>query len=167
MEDEDILTPEPLYKRMVQASPAFSCGESEFGRDAADWICGNGYPTVKNELNRGTRVWLYRNRANDYVGFGSLGEQRWLFGQSAQTIQLIPYVAVFAVYQGKPMTGLKYCYQIIDHVLDEAVKRASSFPLVGLSVHPDNHEAIYIYTKYGFVWVKNDRGLSRMLLSLR
>jgi len=113
-------------------------------------------------------VWLYRNRANHHVGFGSLGEQRWLFGQSAQTIQLIPNIAVFAAYQGKPISGAKYCYQIMDHVLDEAEKRASSFPLVGLSVHPDNREAIHIYTeKYGFVWVKKDRGLSRMLLSLR
>ena len=112
---------------------------------------------------------MYHNTSNDPVGFGSLGVTEWKFGGNLVHLQYIPMLGVFFEHQGLPRpetASTKYCYQIIDHLLDEAEERKGEFPLVGLSVLPDNACAIHVYEKTGFVWAKCDGGYSRMFLAL-
>ena len=143
----DLLTPVVVTRPMVQQFANVSCGDTPAGRDAADWIGGVGYPSVIDELRRGTRVWTYTNAAGRRVGFGSLGTQRWTLqpGDQRVTVQLLPALGIFAEFQGCPVAGsLRYCYQLLNHLLDEATERVADTRRGGLSVLPDNEKATHV-----------------------
>lgn len=164
----DLLTPIVVTRATVSRFADVSCGDTHAGRDAADWIGGVGYPSVINELRSETRVWTYANAAGRRVGFGSLGTQRWTLrpGNQRVAVQLLPALGIFAEFQGRPVSGSpKYCYQVLDHLLNEATKRAGEMPLVGLSVLPENEEATHVYRRAGFEFVQQGER-SRMLLRL-
>jgi ribosomal protein S18 acetylase RimI-like enzyme len=165
----ELITPRPFFKAGISPIMHLHCGDSDHGHEATYWIHGQHPPSVRTELNRGGRVWLYYNQLEEEVGFGSLSITTWNIGQEDVDIQYIPMLGVFHDFQGKPPSdsGLpKYCYQIIDHLIDEAELKSETYPLLGLAVRPDNDEAIYIYEKSGFQWVKDTEGYSRMFLSL-
>jgi hypothetical protein len=165
----DLITPVPFYKSMQELVGNLSCGAHASACDANDWIHAIGWPNVRTELNRGTRVWLYKNRAGDYVGFGSLGLASWHFNQTTFVVQLIPMLGVFEAFQTQPPTESgtpKYCYQIVDHLLDEAMARLQESSWVALSVRPENQKAIAIYKRAGFEWLRNERQLNRMIVKL-
>jgi ribosomal protein S18 acetylase RimI-like enzyme len=168
MSMEDI-KPIPFFKKMIGLVENESCGTHEAGADASYWIRGDGYPNVRTELNRSTRVWIYENMQEQIVGFGSLGTISWLFGSQAREIQFIPMIGVFHQHQGERPHGdgeSKYCYQIMDHLIDEAHLKSPDMPLIGLSVRNDNEEAIHIYEQYGFVLLQKKKNVSRMLANL-
>jgi hypothetical protein len=119
----DVIIPVQFAKKMRRLLENFSCGTTESAEQAMSWILGDGYPSVLNEMNRGTRVWLYRNPKGQWVGFGSLGTTVWMLQGIRTELQLMPMLGVFAEHQGhpKPESGdAKYCYQIVDHLIDEA-----------------------------------------------
>lgn len=163
------LNPKPFFKRMIGSTARLSCGRTQDGTKANDWLHDVGYPTVRTELNRGTRVWLYENSDKLLVGFGSLGTASWLIGGVPTVVQFIPMLGVFEEFQGLPAPESgedKYCYQILSHIIDEAELRISTSRWLGLSVRKEHAEAIHIYTETGFEWLENNRGLSRMALRL-
>ncbi len=165
----DRITHVLFYKHMHGLVSDLSFGSDTFGRDASDWIQDVGYPSVRNEINKGTQVWIYRNTAEDLVGFGSLGVTRWNFQGSRQAIQYIPMLAVTENQQGRPVEtsgSPKYCRQILSHILDEAEKRLATSGFVGLSVLPSNAKAISLYEQAGFEWLTEDREAGRMLLRI-
>ncbi|HEY8506142.1 MAG TPA: hypothetical protein VIL46_16265, partial [Gemmataceae bacterium] len=50
----------------------FDCGDAPYQRELADWIRDE----AEAALERGTKVWLYVNQANEIIGYGSLGVSR-------------------------------------------------------------------------------------------
>jgi RimJ/RimL family protein N-acetyltransferase len=106
-------------------------------------------------LTRGTKVWLYANRAHDVVVYGSLGLTRWKYpdADSPKTgLVIIPAVAIRRRYWGKPegVPEDRYSSQIMRYLIAEALAWPGSLPAVGLFVHPDNHAAIRLYERFGF-----------------
>lgn len=165
----DVVTPRPFIKSMIASASHFTCGTSRAAQQANDWLHDDRYPSVRHDINRGARVWLYDNGNGVPVGFGSLGTSSWEIKGVRTTVQNIPMLGVFAQFQGMPPTGSgseKYCWQILNHLLDEAELLAGTYPWLGLSVQRDNEKAIHLYTEAGFEWVKNDTKYSRMLLWL-
>jgi ribosomal protein S18 acetylase RimI-like enzyme len=165
----DFVTPIPFAKSMVSQVQGLYCGNEDWSHEATRWIQGHGAPSFRTTLNQGGSVWIYENAVQEVVGFGSLSLTEWIIGGSSLTVQYIPMLGVFYEFQGHPTVGTgvpKYCYQIIDHVLDVATERADQYSTVGLAVMPDNMEAIHIYEKSGFSWIKTSDGYNRMFLRL-
>ncbi len=100
------------------------------------------------------KAWLYKN-AGEIIGFGSLGPSKWpiLSETATRKISLIPWMGIDARFRGLPEGVPKlerYCSQIIDDLIDEALKKAATRPHIGLCVHPDNHLAIALYRRHEF-----------------
>ena len=168
---KDVVATVPFLKNTPNPFASLSFGDGVAGQDAADWIGGVGYPHVRYEINHNTQVWVYRNRAGQAVGFGSLGRVGWELDGRRQTVQFIPMLAVAEPYQGLPTSdsgSSKYCRQVIDHLLDEAEKRIATSRFLGLSVRLGNGKAIRLYEAANFEWLVRDekRGVGRMLLDL-
>lgn len=129
-ESEDRIVAVPFLKNMIGDLRGLSCNDP----DADFWIRGEAFPNVKSELNKGTSAWIYRNANDECVGFSSLGQISWRFEGNLRRVQLIPMLGVFSKFQGVAVVPAKYCYQIVDHILDIATQRIAISPWVGLSV---------------------------------
>lgn len=155
---------------MIWSVMSLWCGGADHAQEATLWIHGQDTPSVRTELNQGGKVWLYRNVANEIVGFGSLALRTWeVEGEESITLQYIPMLGIFTEHQGLPPPGSgvpKYCYQLIDDLIDQAALRQDEYPWLGLSVRPENGKAIHVYEKVGFKWFKPGQGWSRMVLPL-
>lgn len=165
----DLVTPVRFYKSMIPTIRHLWCGDADYATEATLWIHGLETPSVRSELNKGTDVWVYRNQSGETVGFGSLGLTEWRIAGQLVTVQYLPMLGVFTDHQGCPPEesgSPKYCYQIVDHLVDEAEERAEEYPLLWLSVHPENAKAIRVYTNSGFEWAEDVGGFSRMFLVL-
>ena len=166
----DLVTATLVTRADVGRLAGVTCGDTPAGRDAADWINDVGWPSVSNELRRGTKVWAYANRDGKLVGFGSMRLDWWVLAAAKRRVAVhyMPMLAIFAEHQGRPEPSSgspKYCRQLLEHLLDQAVADRDNSSLVGLSVRPDNAKAISLYRQAGFEFV--DRGrVSRMLLRL-
>jgi GNAT superfamily N-acetyltransferase len=106
-------------------------------------------------LERGVKVWLYLNEANEIVGFGALGVTRWKYPDPASRrveLVIIPAVALRKEFWGKPLgpTDQRYSSQIMQHLIGEALAWPGHPPVLGLFVHPDNHAAVRLYERFGF-----------------
>jgi ribosomal protein S18 acetylase RimI-like enzyme len=147
--------------------PSSWCGDEVWAAEATLWIQGSGAETFQSTLDRGGKVWVYRNGQNEIVGFGALDRTHWDFNGDVKEILYIPMLGVFTDFQGRPIGagGDKYCYQIIDHLLDEAEEDTPESGLLGLSVHPENRKAIHVYEKTGFAWWSGDE-YSRMVIKI-
>src|SRR5947209_9132714 len=85
----------------------FDCGNNSWEQAVSDWIKGHdpSDSVLTDIASRGTRVWLYRNQADEMVGFGSLGLHEWSlspFGKKKVPIVIIPNVAVARRFWGLP-----------------------------------------------------------------
>lgn len=163
------LTVERFFKSSIPLVLNFWCGDADYATEATEWIHGRGTPSVRTVLNKQGQVWLYRNGLAEVVGFGSLTTETWDNNGEPFQIQYIPMLGVFTDFQGRPdpSTGEpKYCYQIVDHLIDQAELRRAQLRWLGLSVRPENAKAIHIYEKVGFRWLKQSDGWSRMVLDL-
>jgi ribosomal protein S18 acetylase RimI-like enzyme len=99
----------------------------------------------------------------------------WEFTQpemASRTRVPIWYITMLGVhfdYQGLPdgPGDTRYSVQIVDHLLEEA-SRSQQVPRLyaGLSVHPENVKAIRLYQSFGFEWLTDQGGFSRMFVRL-
>ena len=140
----------------------FDCGtkdEAPWARAANEWILGSD---VWESKKRGTTVWLYRLGSGALVGFGSLGltRRRWPPHGEYANVLIIPMLGVDRRYHGQPVAKeMRYCHQILNHLLYEAselyrserTRKGSVLNLLTLWVHEENLRAIRLYETFGFV----------------
>ncbi len=139
----------------------FSCGDSVVAKTCDEWIKG---ADVLGSMTRWkTLVWLYRNTAEQIVGFGSVGKCRWQWplpdGEHTNLV-LIPMLGIDAQFQGEPPDKeWRYSHQIMNHLMFEAhqIAAAASKPIewLLLLVHPDNQRAIKLYEAFDFEVIPN------------
>ncbi len=126
---------------------AFACGDEEWEREVADWLkAPKGQNGAVDDLERGTKVWLYLTAAGELVGVGSLGvgKLKWPKSKSDPiATSVIPDLAVDNAHHGKGYGG-----QILSDLL-AALEVASERRLVVLYVHELN-PASGFYLKYNF-----------------
>ena len=136
----------------------FSCGDSDVGRACTQWILGSD---VLDSMLRGTTVWLYRNQAEEVVGFGSLGPIRWrwpLPDGSYTNLLIIPMLGIDERFQGQPLDEeWRYSHQVMNHLVYAALQMSSEakkpIEWLLLLVHPENHRAIKLYENFDFLLI--------------
>jgi GNAT superfamily N-acetyltransferase len=136
---------------MLDQVRGFNYGDEPYQQELADWICND----AARALTRGTRIWLYVNRAPAIVGYSSLGLTRWHFPEPTSpktALLIVPAVAVRQCFWGMPEgpPDERYSSQIMRHLLDEASAWPGRLPGVALFVHPDNRAAIKLYERFAF-----------------
>jgi ribosomal protein S18 acetylase RimI-like enzyme len=148
----------------------FSCGDSMSGRLCTEWISGSG---VFDSLQRKTKVWLYRNQANNVVGYSSAGFVKWrwpLPDGTYTTLLYIPMVGIDRRYQGQPPDKQwRYSHQIMNHLIFscDQMNGQRNHPVewLTLKVLPENKSAVELYRKFDFQLIddlKQDHGLRVM-----
>src|SRR5947209_8281695 len=79
----------------------FDYGNEPYQKELADWVRNE----AATALERGTKVWLYVNQADEIVGYGSLGVTRWKYPDPSSRkaeLVVIPAVAIRREFWGKP-----------------------------------------------------------------
>jgi ribosomal protein S18 acetylase RimI-like enzyme len=146
------LTFEPFVPADVANLGSFDCGDTLGGRMATEWIfCRNDQNSASTSIQRGTRVWLYRDDTGNIVGFGSLGPTSRQIAGFTPPIAVIPQFGVDVRFHQMPAGSEwrdRYSAQIFSDLLCKA--RELGYRSVFLLVHKDNH-AINLYRKFGFV----------------
>lgn len=174
------LTAIPFTKGDLDAVADFDCGDEPWATYVANWIRGDG---VIEALEAGTEVWLYLNAQNEIVGYGSLGNTRWLYpdpygqqsGSQRVKLSVIPAYAVQKRFQRQPEGGWEqhYSSEIISDLINEAIVHCSLDPelepLLGLFVDERNIRAMSHYERHGFIkYGKPIKGQGqRMILNLQ
>jgi ribosomal protein S18 acetylase RimI-like enzyme len=153
-----------------------NCGDEAWSRAATEWMLGS--EVWESIAKHKTKVWLYRNDADVIIGFGSLGisRRRWPPPDGGYAnILIIPMLGIDHRFHGKPPNPDKrYSNQIISHLRHEAIQLIEShqqserttLPLLSLFVHRDNHRAIRLYEKFGFV-AEPSAGRENLLLMVQ
>lgn len=138
----------------------FSCGDSLQGKYCTQWIIGSD---VLDSMKRGTKVWLFRNREGQVVGYASLGLVRWRWplpdGQYTKNLY-IPMLGIDQRFQGEPSDPeWRYSHQIMNHLIAAAYAASQQLdePVdwLLLMVAPDNQAAIRLYEKFDFELIPN------------
>jgi GNAT superfamily N-acetyltransferase len=147
----DVLLAVPFTADMLDAVGGFTYGAEPYQQELAHWLLEDSVPAILH----GTKVWLYRNRAGDFVGYGSLGLTRWKYPGPASpktALVIVLAVAIREQFWGKPdgPPEDRYSSQVMRHLLKEAEAWPGQPPAVGLFVHPDNHAAAKLYERFGF-----------------
>ncbi len=138
----------------------FSCGESVAGKACTEWIQGSD---VVDSMKRGTVVWIYRNEADEVVGFGSLGPARWRWpppNGNFTNLAIIPMLGIDERFQGQPADKQwRYSHQIMNHLIYEAhelsVHAKKPLEWLLLLVLPGNERAIKLYEQFDFELIPN------------
>jgi GNAT superfamily N-acetyltransferase len=147
----DVLLVVPFTSELLAAVADFEYGDEPYQQELAQWMLQDSVPA----LLRGTKVWLYRNQAGEFVGYSSLGVTRWKYpdpDSPKTSLVIVPAVALRKQFWGKPdgPPEDRYSSQIMRHLLTEADALPGQPPAVGLFVHPDNQAAIKLYERFGF-----------------
>ena len=147
----DTLAYVPFTPDMLDAVRGYNYGDEPHQQELALWMLNDALPA----MTRGTKVWLYRNQAGDFIGYGSLGTTRWHYPDPTSrkaVLVIVPAVAIRQEFWGKPdgATDDRYSSQIMRHLLQEADAWPGEPPAVGLFVHPSNSAAAKLYERFGF-----------------
>ena len=138
-------------KELLGKLGGFSCGSEAYERELRDWL----FIEAEVAATHGTKVWLYFNRAGEFVGYSSLSLNQWKYPDPKSPkipVAVIPNVAIDQRFFGKP-TGPpeeRYSAQVMEHLIDEATGLPSQPVVMGLFVHQENKRAIRFYEKCGF-----------------
>ncbi len=138
-----------------------NCGDESWARAATEWVLGT---EVWDSIEKhGTRVWLYRNDKDVIVGFGSLGitRRRWPPPDGGYcNLLIVPMLGIDHRFHGQPPDReQRFSHQILSHLRFEAIQLfkshqesgRSTLPLLSLYVHRENHRAIRLYERFGFL----------------
>jgi len=111
----DTLQRIPFQSAFLDAIRHFDYGELEYQKEIADWLIQDSTAAME----RGTRIWLYRNEVGDFIGYGSLGTTSWSYpGKKSpkSPIAVIPALGIRKEFRGQPATDGKderYSSQIL------------------------------------------------------
>jgi GNAT superfamily N-acetyltransferase len=147
----DVLLVVPFSGEMLAAVSGFDYGDEPYQQELCQWMAQDSIPA----LLKGTKIWLYRSQAGEFVGYSSLGLTRWKYPDAASTkvsLVIVPAVAIRKQFWGKPEGPAedRYSSQIMRHLLAEAEAWPGKPPAIGLFVHPDNNAAAKLYERFGF-----------------
>lgn len=147
----DMLLWVEFNKELLGKITGFSCGSEAYERELRDWL----FNEAEVAVTHGTKVWLYFNRAGEFVGYSSLSMNQWKYPDpksSKISVAVIPNVAIDERFFGKPPgpPEERYSAQIMEHLVDEATALPGQPVVIGLFVHQENKRAIRFYEKYGF-----------------
>ncbi len=147
----DALVYVPFTPDMLGLVRGHDYGDEPYQQELALWMDNDAVPAH----SRGTKIWLYRNQAREFIGYSSLGTTRWRYPEPAsprRVLVVVPAVAIRRLFWGKPDGSQegRYSSQIMRHLLKEADAWPGQPPAVGLFVHPDNHAAAKLYERFGF-----------------
>jgi len=147
----------------------FTCGPNRWDQEVAVWIKSRlGDNIVLEDIKRySIEVWLYRTEEGELVRFSSLGENTWSFPLPKgpkHRISYIPFIGVHERFQGEPRDAArddKFAYQILDDLIEYTAEKTAArpdlYPVMGLSVDPQNTRAIRFYLNRDFVDAKSPR----------
>ncbi|MEX0820144.1 MAG: GNAT family N-acetyltransferase [Pirellulaceae bacterium] len=153
------------------------CGDKPSARAATAWITGSD--VLDSIANYETRVWVFRNQADEIVGFGSLGPTRWRWpppdGDYTRLL-MIPQLGIDARFHGQPPDAeWRYSNQIMAHLILEAQEFAKEIQrtkpkkkhveLLILQVHKDNVAARRLYERFGFVVMPGFESNNHLVMS--
>jgi ribosomal protein S18 acetylase RimI-like enzyme len=151
------LTRIPFAEDLLSRVQGFECGDEPWQREVSDWIkAPRGTGGAVDEVDEGTRVWLYLGEGGELVGFGSLGTamQPWPGPDDPQlSASTIPVVGVDRKFWGQPPgpRDERYSARVLDDLITEARARRDERPILLLYVHVDNERASRLYERAGFV----------------
>ena len=152
----------------------FDCGDEPYAIEVAQWIQGRpaeAYDSLPRSLADGTRVWVYRDEAQQIVGYAALGATTWRWPPPSgekQTMSIIPWFGIHKNFHGKP-TGVaqheRYSYQMMGHLIARARETGNEFVVLFVEAH--NDRAKRFYENVGFVTIDERKGYLRMVMNLR
>lgn len=146
----------PFTEELSPKVQAFHCGDEPWQREVSDWIkAGRGAGGAVDELERGTRVWLYVSEGGELIGFGSLAPamQRWPRAKDPPiAASVIPMLGVDARFWGQPPgpPEQRYSARILDDLIAEAQASRNERPILVLYVSVENLRGIRFYERAGF-----------------
>ena len=170
----------PFTAELLPKVQSFDCGDEVWEREVSDWIkhpLGTG--GALDELQHGTRVWLYYTAEDGIIGFGSLGEavQRYPSPKDDKIpAGVITNLAIQTRFRGQPPGPRqeRYSARILDHLIHEAMATRDQRSILVLYVHVENTRAEKFYRDAGFVELhkpytdkQTDRTYKRMVLVLK
>ena len=146
----DALQAIPFSKKLLTHVKDFDFGDEPYQQELGYWLRAESLSAIQF----GTQVWLYANRDNEIVGYGSLGLDDWNPPEGTGIdLLVIPAVALRKEYWGHPPEAERedrYSSKILRHLIERAEAMPRKLPLLGLFVHPDNAAAIKLYERHGF-----------------
>jgi len=149
----------------LDAVQQFVCGTDECHLQVSEWIKGRPEGDSVREAieQRNTKVWLYFNEEENFVGYGSLGPTTWKY-PGPRDKQLLTCIPMLGVHSGYHRRG--YGREILRDLRSKAEVAKQERPILGLCVHPENLAAIQLYTSEGFAFQDRRNGMNRMILRL-
>jgi ribosomal protein S18 acetylase RimI-like enzyme len=146
----------PFTEELLPRVQPFACGDEPWQREVSDWIkAPRGAAGAVDELERGTRIWLYITEEGELVGFGSLAAtmQRWPATKSPPIpATVIPVLGVDSKFWGQPPGPPedRYSARLLDDLIEEARAQRQERPILVLYVHLANVRGIRFYERAGF-----------------
>lgn len=135
--------PDTLRARVFSESDlplvaTFECGTAPWALAASLWIRTRALASM---ADRGTRIWLYFDEADNLAGFSAIGATQW--PECPDRLAIVVQLAVCIGQQGK-----RYSSQIIEDSILRA--RELDTEWLVLTVDPGNTRAVQLYKNHGF-----------------
>jgi hypothetical protein len=150
----DQIRREPLTLKLLPQFEHFHCGHDPWDVEVADWITGRSADCVAVDIQeRRCKVFAYRNRADDLIGFAALGKTNGEWPQQTSPrlpVAIIPWMGLHTKFHGRPggEGEVRYSDQIVADLVYEAAQYKRRYLV--LFVHPQNVGAIKVYSRNGF-----------------
>lgn len=170
----DVLFPVPFAADLLRFVAGFDCGPKPWEQEPAHWIQQHAVEAISH----GTKVWLYMNRQDRVVGFGSLDVSksplRYPTPKSPKVpVLVIPELGLKKEFKGEPKaertsdpnTDGRYSSQVMRHLLDNAHQWQGNMQAVSLYVDTRNVAAVRLYERFGFAqygdpYVEKETGIA-------
>jgi GNAT superfamily N-acetyltransferase len=158
----DLIRWEPMTLDSLKLFAEFECGREPWDVEVANWITGKSEDCAEKDIrDKRCKVYLYRNSADQPIGFTALGKTKGEWPEAASPrlpVAIIPWMGIHKSFHGHPNGPDEIRYS--DQIIADVVYKAQSFGrrYLVLFVHPKNIPAIKVYRRNGFA--SSDRTLA-------
>jgi hypothetical protein len=150
----DFITCEKLTLDKLQLFGNFDCGDEPWSSAVCDWIRGMSRDCAELDIKkRRCRTFLYRNSAEQVIGFGAIGTTNGEWPRSEDPrlpVAIIPWLGIGRQFHGLPKGNdeIRYADQILADLVYKAKDTGRRYLV--LFVDPRNARAIRLYERNGF-----------------